>query len=79
MKSVDWDLVEEQFINLPLQEQMRLIERLVRRMRESAYLDFSPEEAERAFDELARDPDIQQELRMVPPSTDTSVQTKETA
>jgi hypothetical protein len=64
VKSIDWNLVEEQFSILPLREQILLLERLMRRMRESAYLDIPPEEAERVFDELARDPDIQRELRM---------------
>jgi hypothetical protein len=65
MKKIDWNVVEEQFVLLPLQEQMRLLERLVRKMRESAYLDISPEEAEKALDEMANDPAIQRELRML--------------
>jgi hypothetical protein len=79
MKTIDWNLVEEQFLHLPLQEQMRMLERLMRRMRESAYLDISPEEFERAMDEMARDPAIQRELRMLPHPTDIPDETKESA
>jgi hypothetical protein len=76
---IDWNVVEEQFLALPLQDQMRLLERWMRRMREEAYLAISPEEAEKAFDEMARDPAIQRELRMLPHPTDRPAEKKEPA
>jgi uncharacterized coiled-coil protein SlyX len=78
-QTIDWTMVEEQFMHLRLQDQMHLLERLMRKMRESAYLDIAPDDADRMFDEMARDPDIQRELRMQAPSTDNAAVAKESA
>jgi hypothetical protein len=64
MNPVDWDEVEEQFIKLPLHDQLLLIERLVRRMRQGAFID--PDVFEREMEKMANDPAIQRELRMLP-------------
>jgi hypothetical protein len=64
MSAPDWKQVEDQFAELPLREQMLLIERLVRRMRERAYID--PADFDSQMEAMANDPAIQRELRMLP-------------
>jgi hypothetical protein len=64
MNPVDWKQVEEQFATLSLHEQLLFIERLVRRVRRHAYLDAA--DFDREMEEMANDPDVQRELRMLP-------------
>jgi hypothetical protein len=64
MSPTNWDEVEARFAELPLPEQMLLLERLMRRMREGAY-PINSEEADRQLEEMANDAEIQRELRML--------------
>jgi hypothetical protein len=62
VESLNWQDVEECFALLPLREQMLLLERLHRKMRESAYPDY-PAESDRLLDEMANDEAMRQEAR----------------
>ena len=52
--------IEHEFDHLPLHEQLLLIERLVRRVRQSTG---DPAGLDRALEQMAADPDIQRVLR----------------
>lgn len=79
MSSKDYEEFESRFILQPLKEQMRMLERLMVAMRKSAYLDITPEESERVFEEMANDPAIQRELRMLPHPGEAQAASKESA
>jgi len=53
VESPNWPDVEERFALLPLREQMLLLERLLRKMREGAYPDLEPAGTDRLLDEMA--------------------------
>jgi hypothetical protein len=55
---MNWREAEEQFALLPLREQMRVLERLFRRMRRDAYPEIDPAEEERLAMELANEPNL---------------------
>jgi hypothetical protein len=65
MTRIDWAEVEELFGSLPLRQQMLLLERLHRKMRETAYPDIDPDGFERALDEMANDPAVVRELGLL--------------
>jgi hypothetical protein len=77
MSPTNWDEVEARFAELPLREQMLLLERLMRRMREGAYA-VDPDASDRHLEEMANDADIQRELRMLRrPEQETALQPRE--
>jgi hypothetical protein len=58
VEDLNWQDVEERFALLPLREQMLLLERLFRKMREDAHPDLDPVENERLLDEMVNEPGI---------------------
>ena len=55
--------IEERVAQLPPEAQMRLIERLIHRVRQTCFTDHAA--LERGLQEMATDPDIQRELRQI--------------
>ena len=55
--------IEERFNELPVSEQRRLIERLVRRIHE--HTQHQDENADDQLTQMAADPDIQREIRSI--------------
>jgi hypothetical protein len=63
MTSPDFVHLEAAIDQLPFSDQLRLIERLARRIRERSL--HAPDPRERELEEMANDPTIQRELREI--------------
>lgn len=75
----NWSEIENQFALLPLREQMEVVERLLRVMRENAYPNVRQEVWEKGLDDLANDAGIQREVQAWSSSTPPPARAKESA